>query len=214
MQSVKELQRRRSPGGRPQPLAFLNGQLWVGAWENPKLYAIDPKEWSVSREVDPPGKPFGMAAVDDSLFIVVALEDDDRYLYRFTLEGGFDENSKRPCPDFTGSHLASNGSSLYLCQQGRQRILLIDENAQVQREIALPTRCAGVGFDASGRCIIISADEEFEELALAQLDVTQSAPAAEPIAPLPFDGRALTYDGNAWWSSEREAGEIIAFSVA
>lgn len=214
MQQVSNLQRHKSPGGRPQPLAFYDGKLWVGTWETPKLYAIDPHDWSVKSPIDPPGKPFGMASIGGTLFVVVALEDDNRYLYRFTPAGGFDEASKKACPDFTGSHLATDGRSLYLCQQGKQRILMIDENVNVKREIALPTRCGGVGFDSEGRCFIISADEEFEDLSLAQLDVTQNAPSAEPVAALSFDGRALSYDGSVWWSSEREASNIVSFSAS
>lgn len=211
MQSVKVLQRHESPAGRPQPLAFHEQRLWVGAWETNKLYTVDPQKWSVVNEVASPGKPFGMASLGGTIFVVVALEDDNRYLYRFAPDGGFDETSKKPCPDFTGSHLATDGTWLYLCQQGKQRILVIDEDVNVQREITLPTPCGGVGFDSAGRFFIISADEEFENLTFAQLDISQSAPAAEPVATMTFDGRALAYDGTAWWSSERDAGNVVAF---
>jgi DNA-binding beta-propeller fold protein YncE len=213
MQSVKEVQRHRSPGGRPQPLAFYAGRLWVGAWDTVKLYAIDPHNWSVTGDFDAPGKIYGIAAYDDSLCTVVGLEDDNRYLVRFVPQSGFDEGSKRACPDFTGSHLATDGTSLYLCQQGNQRILVIDGDANVRREISLPTRCGGVGFAGSTSCFIISADEEWETLALARLDVEQSAPAAQPIATISPEARALAYDGAAWWTSEREIGEIVAFTV-
>lgn len=213
MQSVKEIQSQPAPAGRPQPLAFFGGKLWVGSWDSDKLYGIATKDWDVVDEVRAPGRPYGLAALGDGLSVVVSLDDDDRYLFRFIPGRGFDPASKIACPDFTGSHLASDGNALYLCQQGKQRILALDDRGGVQREITLPTRCGGFAFDAIGRSFMIAADEEFEKLEFARIDLQQSAPPAQPIAALPFDGRGLTFDGNNWWSSHREQGEIVEFSV-
>jgi len=210
MQNVKEINRQKSPAGRPQPLAFYGGQLWVGSWDTDKLYAIDTKDWNVVDEIAAPGKPYGLATVGDALSVVVALDDDDRYLFRFRPGRGFD--NKVACPDVTGSHLAADGSTLYLCQQGKQRILELDGRGGVQREIALPARCAGFAFDGSGSAFMIAADDEFENLEFGRIDLKQSAPAAEPVAAVPFDGRALTFDGTMWWTSDRDKGEIVAFT--
>jgi hypothetical protein len=213
MQNVKEQQRHPSPGERPQPLAFLNGQLWMGSWGTNKLYAIEPRSWSVVSEVDAPGKPYGLAKFGDGLYTVISDDEDNRYLCRFTPSDGFDLDTKTPCPDFTGSHLASDGTTLYLCQQGNQRILEIGTDATVKREIALPARCAGFNFDASGKSFMITADEEFEQLEFASIDLQQNQPAAGPIANVPFDVRALVFDGTQWWTSLREESQIIAFTV-
>ncbi len=212
MQTFEETARHRSPGGRPQPLAFHGGVLWIGSWDTDRLYAMDPHSWTILQEIAAPGRPYGLASVGESLFAVVALDDDDRYLFRFSPGGGFDASSKSPCPDVTGSHLAADGASLYLCQQGKRRILAIDDAANVQREIALPARCGGFAFDAPGSCAIISADADFDELALARIDVREASPAAEPIAPLPADARGLAFDGKQWWTSLREEGDVIAFT--
>ncbi len=211
MQNVNEVQRHPSPGARPQPLAFYNGHLWVGAWETEKLYAIDPQSWSVAQEVTPPGKPFGLAVFDGALCAVVALADDDRYLVRYTADRGFSE--PQACPDFTGSHLASDGKTLYLCQQGKHRILALAADGSVAREIALPTRCAGFAFGAASESYIISADEEFENLTFGTIDLGESNPAVTTIAKVPIDARGLTFDGALWWTSHRDASEIVAFSV-
>ncbi|HEY6325667.1 MAG TPA: hypothetical protein VIW73_04000 [Candidatus Cybelea sp.] len=213
MQTIKETQRHGSPGGRPQPLAFHDGLLWIGSWETDKLYGIDAGQWTVKHEVDAPGRPFGLTSLDGALRVVVALDDDDRYLFRFTSDGGFDASSKTPCPDFTGSHLASDGSSLYLCQQGKRRILELDDRGGVRREIALPTRCGGFAFRAPGDCRMLSADEEFDNLAFARIDLKQDAPAAEEIAAINAEARALTFDGELWWTSYRELNDVAAFAV-
>lgn len=211
LQAVKELQRKPSPAGRPQPLAFFKGVLWMGSWETNKLYAIDPQSWAVKEEVQAPGRPFGLAAFGDAIAVVVALDDDDRYLFRFAPGRGFD--NKIACPDFTGSHLASDGRTLYLCQQGRRRILELDSNGSAKREIALTTSCPGFAFDDRGESFMIAGDEEFENLEFGRVDLAQATAALTPSASVPCDGvRALTFDGNNWWTSDREIAQIVAFN--
>lgn len=214
MHDVKELSRRTAPATRCQPLALLGNSLWVGSWDTHHVYAIDPKTWTVTEDVAAPGQPYGLATVGDELRVVVSLgEDDDRYLYTFVPGKGFDEASKAPCPEFNGSHLAADGTTLYLCQATNGRIVELDASAKIVREIALPSRCAGMGFGPGG-FHIIAADEEFENLQFATLDLSQSKPDIAPIAGIPFDARALVFDGSAWWTCEREASEIVSFSIS
>jgi hypothetical protein len=97
-------------------------------------------------------------------------------------------------------------------QLGLRRILAFDRSGAVQREIAMPTRCVGIGV-RDGALYMISADEEFENLKLATLDVRTSSPQAAPVAAIPFDARALTFDGTRRWTSHREAGEIVSFQA-
>jgi len=63
----------------------------------------------------------------------------------------------------------------------------------------------------AGTFYIISADDEFENLQLATLDVAVSHPALAPVAAIPFDARSLAFDGDAWWTSHREASQIVSF---
>jgi hypothetical protein len=214
MQNVTEVLRRASPAGRPQPLAFLEGRLWIGSWDTDRVYAIDPKTWTVVEEFAAPGRPYGIAAFGGGLRVVVSVgEEDDRYLYRLVPGRGFDSASKTACPEFTGSHLAADDAALYLCQQGKQRVLVLDADERERREIALPTRCAGLGFNGSGRSFIISGDEELENLNLATFDLHAEAPAPTAVAAIPFDARCLAFDGERWWTSHREANEIVAFTA-
>ncbi len=143
MQNVRVLQRHPAPAGRPQPLAFFDGALWIGSWDSDRLYAIDPKNWNALREIPAPGRPYGLAAFGGSLRVVVALEDDNRYMFECTRDG-FVMESKTVCPEETGSHLATDGSTLYLCQLGKQRILDMGDGSAVRRTIELPTRIAGL----------------------------------------------------------------------
>jgi hypothetical protein len=211
MHNVHVLNRRPSPAKRPQPLTFFNNLLWMGSWETDRLYAIDPKTWQVVKEIPAPGRPYGLAAFGGKLRVVVALEDDNRYTFECS-EDGFDLATKRACPDHTGSHLAVKGSTLYLCQLGNTRILELGDDGQPRRTIDLSTRFAGLGF-AGNDAYIISADEEFEKLELAQIDISQDAPEVRPVAGFDIDVRALAFDGSSWWTSHREGDEIVTFSI-
>jgi DNA-binding beta-propeller fold protein YncE len=206
------MQRRPSPGGRPQPLALFGDRLWIGSWGNRRIYGVDPATWKVEHDVEAPGTPYGIAPLGNGLTVVVSddSEADDRYFYRFVPGKGFDEASKTPCPDLTGSHLASDGRELYLGQMHNQRIVTLDAQGQIAREIPLSTRCGGFGFGPGGTLYAIAADEEFEKLELATLALDGTM---TPIAPFEFGARCLAYDGKLWYTSNREAGEIVTFTL-
>lgn len=214
MQTTQELQRHPAPATRPQPLAYLNGLLWAGSWDTDRIYAIDPKTWNVQKEIEAPGKPYGLTAYGKELRAVISHgEEDDRYLYRLDPNQGFDLGSKRECPDLTGSFLAADGSTIYLGQMTFRRILVLDADVAVQREIPLPTRCAGFGFGPGGRFYMISGDTELEHLQFGTLDIAQSQPQFEAIRALPDEARSLAYDGSRWWTSLRDANEIASFTA-
>jgi hypothetical protein len=213
MQTTENLQRRPSPATRPHPIASLDGTLWVGSWDTDRIYAIDPRTWEVRREIEAPGRPYGIAAVGKELRVVVALGDDDRYLYRLAPDTGFDLNSKTECPDLTGSFLAAAGSAIYLGQMTFRRILALKPDATVERVITLPTRCAGLSFGPDGRFFMISGDDELEHLRFGTLDITRSEPQFESIRSLPDEARSLAYDGSAWWTCLRDANEIASFTT-
>jgi hypothetical protein len=89
----------------------------------------------------------------------------------------------------------------------------MDRSGAILRQIGLPTRCAGFGFGPGGTFYMISTDDDFEVLHLATLDISEPQPQAEIVAKFPFGARSLLYDGNVWWTCDREAGEIVTFTV-
>lgn len=213
MQSANETNRQPSPAAKPQPVAFHQGKLWVGCWDNNKIYGIEPKNWDVTDEVQAPGRPYGLAVHGGGLAVVVALDDDDRYLFQFAPGRGFDASSKRPCPDVTGSHLASDGTTLYLCQQGKQRILALNDRAETVREISLTTRCGGFAFDASGAAFMIAADADFDNLHFGRFDIAKDEARVDVLATMHPEARGLTFADGAWWTCYREENEIVNFTV-
>jgi hypothetical protein len=213
MQTTEKLERRPSPATRPHPLTYLNDTLWMGSWDTDRIYAIEPRTWKVRQEIEAPGKPYGIVAVGNELRVVVAHDDDDRYLYRLAPDRGFDLDSKTPCPDLTGSFLAAAGATIYLGQMTLRRIVVLKPDATVERAIALPTRCAGLSFGPGGRFFMISGDDELEHLQFGTLDVAQSKPQFESIRPLPDEARSLAYDGSVWWTCLRDDNAIASFTA-
>ena len=171
----------------------------MGSWETDRIYAIDPESWSVRNEIEAPGRPYGLTAEGDRLRAVIGEgKDDDRYIYALDPGRGLDLDSKTPCPDLTGSFVAADESTFYLGQMTFRRILEMDGEMGIRRELALPTRCAGIGIGRNGRFYMISGDEELEHLLFGTLDISQSQPQFEPIAPLPDEARSLVFDGARW----------------
>ena len=213
MQSTQELIRRPSPAPRPHPIAHLHGFLWIGSWETDRIYELDPESWSVRNEIEAPGKPYGITAEGDKLLVVIGEgSEDDRYLYRLDTKNGFDLDSKEPCPDLTGSYVASDGTALYLGQMTYRRILVMRGDVSVDREIALPTRCAGIGLGRQDAFHMISGDDELEHLHFGRLDISNDEARFESIRPLPDEARSLAFDGGRWWTCLRDANEIASFS--
>jgi hypothetical protein len=214
MQTMEELDRRPSPATRPHPLAYSNDLLWMGSWDTDNVYAIHPQSWSVHQQFEAPGKPYGITAYGDELRVVVSHgEEDDRYLYRLVPDRGFVLDSKTPCPDLTGSFLAADGATIYLGQMTFRRILVLGASGDVERQIALPTRCAGFGFGPSGRFYMISGDDELEHLKFGMLDISAAAAQFSEIGALPDEARSLAYDGLRWWTALRDANEIASFTA-
>lgn len=209
---IHEVTRRPAPAARIQPLALHEGLLWMGSWETNHIYGVDPVSLAVKEDVAAPGQPFGIAPLDGVLHVVVSDggDDDDRYLFRFVPGSGFDLSSQTPCPQMTGSQLASDGHQLFLGQMHERRIVTLDAQSQITSEIPLPSRCGGIGFGPDGTLYMIAADDEFEKLDMATLDRDGKMTV---LAPIEFGARSLAYDGTAWYTSDREAGYIVTFTL-
>lgn len=213
MQQISEKQRRPAPGTRCQPLAFDGKLLWTASLDSQQIYAMDAKTGATVETAPCPGKPYGLAILGDEIHAVISIgEADDRYFFRYIAGRGFDLDSKVPCPQTTGSHFTSDGTSLYLVQMHNQRLLVLDSGYSVQREIPLSTRLGGLGFKQND-LHVITADEEFDNLALARLDLNAKEAPITTIAQISAEARSLAYDGSAWWTNYREENELVSFSL-
>ena len=88
--TIIERGRFPSPAPAPQALAWDGGKLWMGSRDLSRIYAIDPKEWEVLEEKEPPGIPWAAVATNGTLcFTIGEGPNDDRYIRRFVPEVRF-----------------------------------------------------------------------------------------------------------------------------
>lgn len=211
MNDVVEALRLPSPAPRPQALAFDGDKLWMGSIETDRIYALNPRQWTLIEEDKVPGKPWGMTVVGDELRVVCGVgEDDDRVIKRFVPGHGFKSTGTIECPDATGSQLSYDGSWLYLSQWYNRRILGLDEQGNVVREIAVPHQICGQCYVDGSFYLVTTEDEESGEYFLTRVSANGER-RSEDLARIPFAARALAFDGSRFWTNHREANQIVAF---
>jgi hypothetical protein len=211
LRAIKELLRLPSPAPKPLGLALDGETLWMASVETNRLYAIDIAKWTVSEEAQAAGKPFGLTVVGDELRAVTGYGENahDRYIERFIPGHGF-KSEKLACPDLTGSHLAFDGDTLFLSQAHYNKILALDGQGAVLREIEVPRRPIGMSIH-EGCFYLLTSDDEFENIELWKLDARGETPQSHPLASIPFAARGLAFDGTRFWTSHRDSNEIVAF---
>ena len=212
--TVTEEQRLPSPATTPQALAWHSGTLWMGSRDLRRIYAIDPRTWSVAHELEAPGIPWAAVSTGDALcFTLGEGAEDDRYLRRFVPGEGFAEEKSVACPEFTGSYLSYDGEHLYLSQWYKHRILKLDARGNVLREIGVGAEICGHVF-ANGLIYVLRGTEQGnEDWHIARFDPGEETPKVEDLARVPFQCRSLTFDGVNFWTNHRAAHEIVSFVV-
>lgn len=213
MKDINEKLRLPSPAPKPLGLAFDGQTLWMASRDTHRMYAIDAGTWSARDEGEAPGGPFGMTVMGDELRLIIGIgeNDHDRYIYRFISGHGF-KTDRIACPDLTGAHLAYDGDTLFLSQASYRKILALDADGNITREIPLDRVPIGMTI-VDGRFHLVTSDAEFENLELTIVDARGETPVVEAAASIPFDARGLTYDGTKFWTCHRDENQIVAFSI-
>jgi hypothetical protein len=214
MDAITELLRLDSPTPAPSAIAFDGELLWVGSTKTERLYAIAPSDWTVRNEIAMPGRPYGMTVAGDALRVILGQgEDDDRTIYRVELEGEFSADGAIRCPDDgTGSHLSYDGERLYVSQWGLKRIVAIDDAGTPGSVIDLPYGiCGQTIVDGRFYCILPD-DGEGEDYFLARIDARGAAPVIDMLAEIHFATRGIAFDGERFWTNDRDANQIVAFT--
>ncbi|MBV9232703.1 MAG: hypothetical protein JO030_01560 [Candidatus Eremiobacteraeota bacterium] len=210
MNDVKEALRLPSPAPKPQSIAFDGEKLWMGSIETSRIYAIDPRQWTLIEEAQAPGKPWGMTVIGDELRLICGEgDDDDRVLRRFVPGHGFKSHGVR-CPDGTGSQLSYDGTWLYVSQFYNRKLLALDESGRVLREIPAPRDICGQTYVDGNFYLVTTDDETTNDYFLTRVSANGTA-RSEDLARIPFAARALAFDGARFWTNHREANQIVAF---
>ncbi|HYT56256.1 MAG TPA: hypothetical protein VEQ38_16240 [Verrucomicrobiae bacterium] len=214
LSTIIERGRFPSPAAAPQALAWNGGKLWMGSRDLRRIYVIDPREWEVLEEKEPPGIPWAAVATNGTLcFTIGEGPDDDRYIRRFVPKVGFSEEDKIACPEFTGSYLSYDGKHLYLSQWYKHRILKLDAGGNIIRVIDIGAEVSGHAFVDGMIYVLRGTEQNGESWTIARFDLREGKPEVKDIAVVPFACRSLTFDGANFWSNHRAANEVVPFAL-
>jgi len=210
------IEKRRFPSPAPTPQALAgdnhNKMLWVGSRDLRRIYAIDPENGTAFEQREAPGLPWAAVALNGELrFTIGEGADDDRYIYRYTTEGGF--SRMFACPEFTGSYLSFDGKNLYLSQWYKKQVLRFDDQGNVIREIDVGAEICGHAFAGGFLYLLRGQEQPYEEWRIARVNLEEEAPVVEDLAVVPFACRSLTFDGEVFWSNYRAKDTIISFAL-
>ncbi len=215
LETIEEVARRPSPAPRPNALAFDGEVLWMGSLETQRLYAIDPRTWTVREEAQAPGKPYGAVSVGDELRVVCSeTAEDNRVIRKFVPGHGFKKEGAIPCPDDTGSYLGYDGDLLYISQFYNRKIISVDDAGHFGTVIAAPHDICGQVVIEGLFYLVTTEDEDTDEYFLTRIDARDGKVKSEDIARVPFKARSLAYDGRRFWTNHREQHEIVAFTAS
>lgn len=216
MNEIQELRRLASPAPKPQSLAWDGATLWMGSRETRRIYAINPTTWTVGWEVAAPGTPYGMTVIGAELRVLCSETAADNRIIRRCVPGkGFDGKFSMPCPDDSGSQLGYDGRRLHVSQWYPRKVLALGADGKVARTIRVPHGICGQVFVEDVLYLVTTDAEETNDYWLTRVDLGKTE-AAEPViadvARIPFQARALAWDGEKFWTNHREQNEIVAFA--
>jgi hypothetical protein len=211
---INEIERRAAPATTPQALAWHHGELWFGSRDLGRIYRMDTKRWKVLDDVKVPGIPWAAVSAGDNLWFTVGEgTDDDRYLRCYIPGKGFAGEPRIPCPDFTGSYLSYDGNNLYLSQWYNFRILKLDSEWNIVREIAIGAEISGHVFVGGLLYVLRGTEQKGGDWRLARLDPAEEKPTIHEMAKVPFQCRSLTFDGRHLWTNYRDTDQIVCFAM-
>jgi len=215
---MTRLVRYPSPVQGPQGLAWDGKSMWVTSAANGHLYELDPKTWDIRREFVPPHESLGVTFTGSDFRLILApaidepdLERDRRYVYSFTPESGFTECFA--CPDFSGSFLAYTDGKLYLSQAWDKKLIKLNEGGAAVREVQLQRRPVGMTI-VEGAFYLATVDDDWVDGQLQRLGVDAAASSIKPLQSFPFKPRSIAYDGERFWTADRNNHAIVAFTLA
>jgi hypothetical protein len=210
--SITEIFRLPSPAPKPQSIASDGTTLWMGSRETCRLYAIDRLTWSARDEAQAPSVPWGMTVVGDELRVIYGGDDDDRSVHRFIPGRGFQKHGSFRAPEGTGSQLGWDGDVLYISQWYNKRILGVDAEGKVLSSVEVPHGICGQVVVGGRFYLVTTDDQDNGPYWLTRVDARGATPVCDDLAIIPFPARALTFDGERFWTNHREADQIVAFA--
>ena len=212
MNAITEVSRRPAPAVTPQALACDGQHLWISSRDLGTFYKVDAQSLQVVAEIDPPGLVWAAALTDDGWRLTLGKGlNDDRYVYRYTPDGGFVKLFA--CPEFAGSYLSFDGDSLYLSQWYKGQIHRLDDSGTISRTIDIGAEISGHTYAKGMLYVLRGTEQNGESWTIARVDLRDETPGVTDLAIVPFACRSLAFDGEKFWSNHRAAGEVVSFNL-
>jgi len=213
LEPIEEMLRIPAPAPAPQGVACDGTDLWIGSNETHRIYGVRMQTGVVFEEGAAPGMPIGMVVTGESIRVVTSEgAEGDRYIRRYVIGHGF-KSEAIPCPEHTGSFLAWDGDHVFLSQRYEQRILELDAGGTVIRTIPVPRQITGMTI-IHGRFYVMTCENKAcDDMRLLRIDARKEVHDITEVAGVPFVARGLTWDGIKFWTTAREANELVAFIV-
>ncbi|NNN00083.1 MAG: hypothetical protein HKL91_09820 [Candidatus Eremiobacteraeota bacterium] len=219
MQLIREIVRLPAPAPEPQALAADGERLWVSSMQTSRLYAVSPSDDRVLDEAQAPGKPIGAIALGDELrFVSSEGADDDRYLRRYVPGHGVKEHDRIACPEHTGSQLAFDGERLWLSQAVRKRLLALDAGGSILATMDFADAISGFARANVGCCFVegtlylLARNTDDATNTLVRVTSLEKC-TVEALAHLPFRSVSLAHDGTRFWTADKPANALVAFTA-
>jgi hypothetical protein len=216
--TTRHLVRYPSPVQGPQGLAWDGESMWVTSAANGRIYALDPRAWTVRHELMPPHESLGLTYTGSDFRVILApaiddpdLERDRRYVYSFTSGGEF--TACFPCPDFSGSFLAYADGTLYLSQAWDKKLIELNDGGAAVREVRLEKRPVGMTI-VDGAFYLATVNEDWADGQLQRLGVDAPASSIETLQSFRFKPRGVAYDGVQFWTADRNDHAIVSLTLS
>jgi hypothetical protein len=211
---IRESRRHRTFLPEPQGLALFGSHLLVSFRANAQIHTLDLATSRGRVWASVPGTAWGLAASSSRAFAVCPFgPDEDRHVFEFDVDG---QQSRPPirCPDGTGSYIAHDGHELYLGQWYEQRVFRMTRGGTFEPLISAKRGVCGIAAVDGSLTLLTTLDEHTTDYYLERYDLANPAAGGSDIAMVPFRARSLLWTGSEFLTSHREAGEIVAFTLA
>ena len=189
--------------------------MWLTSAANGRVYAVNPRSWTVQREFLPPSVSLGITYIGSDFRLILApaidepdLEADRRYVYRFSPDAGFAECFA--CPGYSGSFLAHANGTLYLSQAWDKKLIELDDQGIAVRETQLERRPVGMTI-VDGAFYLATVNEEWVDGRLERLGVDDDASSIQTLRSFPFKPRSVAFDGERFWTADRNNHAMVSF---
>ncbi len=215
---MSELARYASPVKGPQGLAWDGAAMWLTSAASGCLYMLDPETLTIRREFVPPFPALGIthAASGFRLILAPAIDESDldldhRYVYAFSPDAGFSKCFV--CPRGSGSFLAYRSGTVYLSQAWDKKLIELSETGIALREVQLSRRPVGMTI-VGAHFYLATVDEEWGDGRLDRLGIDADASSIESVRSFPFAPRSVAFDGDKFWSADRNNHALVSFTIA